>query len=314
MKVRALTCAACGARNHAGWRQCQRCRADLSPATSVPSGARRGVPVGLLAGGAALVALVTGLVLLSSGPKPAQSSSVATRGPGNPSLPTEADARRPGATGETGDEAMLTPVTPDDFARAGGAAYAQGRLDVALSAFQAAVEAHPGDAEARNNLGQVLVRQGQVADALPHFEAAVAADPDKWAFRFNLARARGQAGDWAGAVEDYRAAEGLFPDDHVTPFNLGKALQALGRHADAAQALERAVSLEPDEPSLLLPLAYSYEHLSRWPQALEAYRTFLDRRPDAADATAIRARVAQLERAPSSAGAAEPVAAAPPGA
>lgn len=312
MRPKSFTCPACGARNHAGWRQCQRCRADLSPVESAPAGARRGMPAGLLAGAAALVALVAGVVFFSSGG--GATPSAVSAGPSGRSLPDQTAAPRPAPAGDPVEETVLTPVTREDFARAGGAAYAQGRLDVALSAFQAAVEAHPADAEARNNLGQVLVRQGQVADAIPHLEAAVAADPGKWAFRFNLARARGQAGDWAGAVEDYRAAEQLFPDDHVTAFNLGKALQALGRHGDAAQALERAVSLAPDDPSLLLPLAFSYEHLGRSPQALEAYRTFLDRRPDAPDATAIRARMAHLEQLPASAGAAEPVADAPPGA
>lgn len=192
-------------------------------------------------------------------------------------------------------EAVLTPVTREDFASAGEAAYAQGHMDVALSAFEAAVAAFPGDPDAENNLGQLLARLGRGRDAIPHLERATATAPDKWTYRFNLARARGLAGDWDGAVADYRVAASMFPDDHVTLFNLGRALQKTGDHAGSVEPLERAVSLSPDEPSFLLTLAASYERLSRLPEAVQAYRTFLDRQPRAADAPAIRARIARLE-------------------
>jgi tetratricopeptide (TPR) repeat protein len=211
-------------------------------------------------------------------------------------------------------EVALTPVTREDFARAGEAAYARGQMGVALSAFEAAVAAFPADADARNNLGQLLVRIGRVTEALPHLEAAAAGDPGKWTFRFNLARARGLGGDWDGAVGDYRAAAIIFPDDHVTLYNLGRALQKVGQHAEAVQSLERAVSLDPSQPSCLLTLAASYEQLSRLPDAVRAYRAFLDRQPQAHDAPLIRARIARLEQVGVLEGAAQTPSAPSPGA
>ncbi len=192
-------------------------------------------------------------------------------------------------------EAVLTPVTREDFARAGEAAYAQGHMSVALSAFEAAVAAFPGDPDAENNLGQLLSRLGRSAEAVAHLERAASLVPDKWTYRFNLARAKGIGGDWDGAVAEYRVAATMFPDDHVTLYNLGRALQKAGDHAGSIEPLEKAVTLSPDEPSLLLTLAASYERLSRLPDAVQAYRTFLDRQPRAADAPAIRARIARLE-------------------
>ena len=190
----------------------------------------------------------------------------------------------------------MTPVTREDFARAGEAAYAQGNMTVALSAFEAAVAAFPGDPDAENNLGQLLVRIGRAKDALLHLQRAVDAAPDKWSYRFNLARARSMDEDWAGAVADYRAASQMFPDDHATLYNLGRALQKLGEHGDAIPALERAVTLQPDEPATLLTLASSYEKVSRLPDAIQAYREFLARDPQSRDAAAIRQRIARLEQ------------------
>jgi tetratricopeptide (TPR) repeat protein len=261
----------------------------------------------LAAGAAAVVVAV--IAWPSGSPLPA---SAGTRTPGaTPAIP----AAPPGATDRSA-EAARTPVTREDFARAGEAAYAQGQLDVALSAFEAAVAAFPGDGEARNNLGQLLVRLGRVPEALGHLEAAVAADGRKWAYRFNLARARGQGGDWAGAAADYRLASDLFPGDHVTLYNLGRALQRTGDEAGAAAALEQAVALAPEDPSFLLPLAASYEKLSRLPDAVQAYRQFLEREPGSSDAAAIRARIARLERVgmPDAGSEAEATAAPPPGA
>lgn len=224
----------------------------------------------------------------------------------------EAVFERPRATAPAA-EAVLTPVTREDFARAGETAYAQGQVSVALSAFESAVAAFPGDPEARNNLGQLLVRVGRVSEALPHLQAAAAADPAKWTFRFNLARARGMGGDWEGAVADYRAAAAIFPDDHVTLYNLGRALQRVGQHADAVAALERAAALDPTQSATLLALAASYEQLSRLPDAIQAYRDFLSREPQANDAPLIRAKIGRLEQVGVPDGAAQTTSAPAPG-
>ena len=282
-------CAGCGAKNRPEWRTCQRCRRDLrEPVTSAPARGRSGRAYLIVGSVTATAALV--LALSTSRP-----THVVDDGSNRPApAPAEAVFERPRPATPPA-EVVLTPVTREDFARAGETAYAQGQMGVALSAFEAAVASFPGDPDARNNLGQLLVRIGRVTEALPHLQAAAAADPGKWTYRFNLARARGLGGDWEGAVAEYRAAAQIFPDDHVTLYNLGRALQKVGDHAEAVASLERAVSLDPSQPSCLLTLAASYEHLSRLPDAVQAYRTFLDREPQAHDAPLIRARIGRLE-------------------
>jgi tetratricopeptide (TPR) repeat protein len=261
-----------------------------------------------LGGAVLLPVLVVAVTMAWPESLPREAAAVAAR------PQTEAAFEVPSTpAGRAPAEVALTPVTKEDFARAGASAYAQGNLAVALSAFETAVDQFPDDPDARNNLGQILVRFGRASEARPHLEAAASAVPDKWVFRFNLARAKGLVGDWAGAVADYGLAAQLFPDDHVTLYNLGRAQQKLGEHAAAAASLERAIELEPGDPSFLLTLAYSYEKLSRVPQALQAYRDYLARDPQSRQAETIRARIGQLQQVGATAPGAEVTALPSPG-
>ena len=301
-------CAACGAKNRADWRACQRCRRDLHVAPAAAPARRRGAWAWIAVAGATSVAALA--IALPSSRQVAGDTS-----PTSPPVARTAEATFDRAAASAPPvEVVLTPVTNEDFARAGESAYAQGQMGTALSAFESAVAAFPEDPDARNNLGQMLVRIGHVTEALPHLEAASAAQPDKWAFRFNLARARGLSGNWEGAVAEYEAAAQIFPDDQVTLYNLGRAQQKLGQHAQAVTSLERAVALDPSQPSQLLTLAASYEKLSRLPEAVQAYRDFLEREPRALDASAIRDRIGRLEQVGAADGSAVTTSSIPPGA
>ena len=303
-------CAGCGAKNRPDWRACQRCRRDLQPPAAAAASRSSGTSRTIALGAAVLLpALVVALTMVWPEPSPREAAAVAARPHAEAAfeIPSTPGGRAPA-------EATLTPVTKEDFARAGASAYAQGNLAVALSAFETSVEQFPDDPDARNNLGQILVRLGRASEAMPHLEAAAGALPDKWIFRFNLARAKGLVGDWAGAVANYGLAAQLFPDDHVTLYNLGRAQQKLGEHAAAAASLERAIALEPGDPSFLLTLAFSYEKLSRLPQALQAYRDYLARDPQSRQADTIRARIGQLQQVGAAAPGAEATAMPSPGA
>ena len=90
---------------------------------------------------------------------------------------------------------------------------AQGRLDEAIAAYRAAVEAEPRLAEAHHNLGVALRSRGDLGDALREFLIAVQLEPE--------------------LAEGHR--------------NVGVTLLQLGRAKDARRALERALSLAPED-------------------------------------------------------------------
>jgi tetratricopeptide (TPR) repeat protein len=165
----------------------------------------------------------------------------------------------------------------------GAAAYARGDVAGALAAYEAALAADPDDAEARNNLAQMLVRLGRAADALPHFDRVIDAHPERWAYRFNRGRAYATLERWPEAIADYEAAAAGFPDDYATFYNLGLAHARMNAHAPAAQAFERAVTLAPGESSFLISLGTEYIALDRLAEARTVFEQYLREQPEGAE-------------------------------
>jgi Flp pilus assembly protein TadD len=259
-----LLCPDCGAKNHPGWRRCQRCRADLvgplGPSVPVADAAAGGEPGRSSVPWLSAVALVAiaAVVWVALPDRAARTEAPVVQAAGF--VPAAGPAPAATVVAPASDQGV--PV-PGYAGRRGIASYRDGDLDGAIADFEEAVAASPQDAESLNNLGQVFVRQGRISEALPLFDRAITLSPDKWAFRFNRARARGLVNDWPGAVEGYREADRAFPDDHVTLFNLGLALRRTGQHAEAASVLERVVSQGSPEASWFLPLGQTYEATSR---------------------------------------------------
>jgi len=291
-------CGACGAKNRAGWRKCQRCRLPL-PADvpskaideAVPKPSHAAVIVPIVA--VVAIVAVAGTLLM----RPSRRATNAASFEKAAARPDATSPPKPTVIRSAEDETVpaSTPVTAGDFARRGAGSFRGGDFGTALEAFEAAAARHPDDPDALNNLGQTLVRLDRAGDAIPRFALAVQLAPEKWAYRFNLARARGLTGDWAGAVEDYRVADRLFPDDHATLFNLALALRRAGRAAEAMPVLEKVMALAPDDPSFVLTTARAYDELDRRADAAATYRKFLSHSAAGPDAEAARGRLTALE-------------------
>lgn len=191
--------------------------------------------------------------------------------------------------------ALPSETAPDSSHRA-RAAYQNGDVPGALGDYQRAVDVNPDDADALNNLGQLLVRSGRAAESIARFDRAIALAGDVWAYHFNRARAYGQLGQWGPAIEGYREALRLFPEDYATQFNLAKALQATGDLPGAIQAFERAIALAPGQADFHLSHGLALEAAQRPSEAATAYARFLELAPDAADAGKVKARIAALRR------------------
>jgi Flp pilus assembly protein TadD len=68
----------------------------------------------------------------------------------------------------------------------------QGKFSEATSQLSEALRLEPGNAEAHNNLGLVLLMAGQPEKSLPHFSAALRLKPNFAAASENLKRAQRQ--------------------------------------------------------------------------------------------------------------------------
>jgi tetratricopeptide (TPR) repeat protein len=287
-------CPKCGQRLRAGWLRCPRCR-ELLPDTSAPAakaGPREPQRWRVVAAASAVVvgAGILGL-MLSARSTPPQNSAAQTASVGR------LDANRPKNEPKPAAPAVRAQVESAESRRAGYAAYSMGNLTSARAKFQAAVDANPSDPEARNNLGQVLVRQDRAADALPHFDEAVRLDPQKWAYRFNRGRAYGLVDRWPDAVTEYRVAAQLFPEDYATRFNLGLALMRMKQYPEAVTELEEAVKLAPSEPSFLISLGTAYVAGDKPDRAKTVFEQFLELAPDDPDASRVKALIGALDAA-----------------
>jgi Flp pilus assembly protein TadD len=293
----AIVCDSCGGKIKEGRTTCPRCGGASVSAETAPgqpgtkSSWFRGGPV-LLAGAAlSVIAMLVLVSFLRQPVAPVTSVPLQTQQTASPE-PAASLSDRVAAP-----PILLTePRTSADSSRAASAAYAQGNFALALEQFERAVSQQPDDAQALNNLGQVLVRVGRTREALPLFIRAIELTPSEWAPRFNLAHAYGVLGDWARAIPEYKRAAELFPGDYVTHYNLGLAHHKAGQEEAAVGEFQRAIALAPSEPSFLLSLGISYEALKRPGDAAQAYEDYLALAPTAPDAAKIKTRIEALRK------------------
>jgi tetratricopeptide (TPR) repeat protein len=184
-----------------------------------------------------------------------------------------------------------------DAKRDAAVAYARGDYGTALTQLEAAVASSPNDAEARNNLGQLLVRLGRAAESVAHFDEAVRLDGQRWAYRFNRARAYGLVNRWPEAIADYRVAVTLFPGDHATLYNLGLALMRVRDYPAAVVALEEAVAAAPEQHDFLITLGTAYVGTEQSDRARATFERFLELAPEDAEAPRVRALLEALSAA-----------------
>jgi tetratricopeptide (TPR) repeat protein len=277
----AISCAACGAKVREDRVRCLRCGQPLVAAETA-QGHRSASLSKLLAASAAVgVVALTGVVLLRPDAPPAAVSG-------------EAQASAPERTRRN---ASVVPrvVASLDARRPGEAAYHAGRIPEAVGHFREAVAADPGDPEALNNLGQVLVRSGQPREAIAYFDRAIAIVPDRWAFRFNRAKALGDLQEWTNAVAGYRDALHIFPTDYITQFNLAKALQRSGDLRGAIEGFERAIQLAPGQADFHLSHGLALEAASRLRDAAAAYHRYIELSDNATEVEQVKARIALIE-------------------
>ena len=193
-----------------------------------------------------------------------------------------------------GDAQPPDDVTSADFSRSGLAAFNGGDLASAEAKLKAAVEADGQNAEALNNLGQVLVKAGKASEAIAYFDRAIAIADGMWAYRFNRARAYSEMRDWEKAIAGYNDAVRLFPGDYVTHFNLAKAREASGDLPGAVESYAKAAELAPGQGEFQLWYGRALDRSGRQQDAVAAYRRFLELEPDAPQAEKVKARLAQL--------------------
>jgi superkiller protein 3 len=121
----------------------------------------------------------------------------------------------------------------------------QGHYMLGLSAWKTGDHERAEAAQARTNLGRVLLERGRAQEALPHIEKAVDMAPESHEVWRVLGNIKSELRRGEEALEAYRMAMVLNERDAWSMNNYGLVLIQLGRYEEALPPLARAVELSP---------------------------------------------------------------------
>ena len=148
----------------------------------------------------------------------------------------------------------LAVTSNNDIAHHNFALYlvGRGRIDEAISHYEAALKIRSGAEEARynltsslvhNNLGAALVRKGRTDDAIAHYRKAIELRPDYADAHFNLGAVLLENGQLDEAIAEWQTTLSIHPDDVDAHATLADALVQKHRISDALSHYQAAVQL-----------------------------------------------------------------------
>jgi protein O-mannosyl-transferase len=159
----------------------------------------------------------------------------------------------------------------------------RGRDSEVLKHLNAAIRLKPDSAEAKDELGQVLMTQGKIADATAAFQAAMRLKPDFGRAHIDLAFALLAQGRRAEAEQRFREALHWLPDSAETHVAFGTLLMEDGKFDEALAHLAEGVRLRPDLPEAHRKLGQLLIAQGKNQDAIACLNNALQIKPDSAE-------------------------------
>ncbi|OCQ98171.1 hypothetical protein BCR12_09085 [Limnothrix sp. P13C2] len=128
----------------------------------------------------------------------------------------------------------------------GNLSLAANYLDIAVGAYDQAVEIEPSFYEAWNNRGIALLKLERYEAAIGSYNRAVKIKPDYHDAWNNRGNALGRLERYEEAIASYQEALTIKPDFYEAWNNMGWALGNLGRYEAAVASYDRALAIKPD--------------------------------------------------------------------
>ena len=175
-------------------------------------------------------------------------------------------------------QVLQLAIDPEDYRSA--AADAQQAI---ISALGLPARLDPGDAIARNNLGNTLYELGLYRKAEAAYREALRLEPGDAVVHHNLGNTLYELGLYNEAEAAYREALRLEPGDAVVHHNLGNTLAFMSRYDQAEAAYREGLRLDPGNAALFCGLGYALAGLGRYDEVEAAYREAQRRNPGDAD-------------------------------
>src|SRR5690242_11581699 len=155
----------------------------------------------------------------------------------------------------------------------------EGRFDLALRAFQAAVASDPRNAEALANLGISLANLGRTDEAQKYLTESLQLDDSSAIAHFSLGVVYDRKGEDTSAIMQYRSAIEHEPNDVQAAVYLADAIMRTGSPHEAARWYRQALSLESGSTRISLSLAFALIKAAEYGDARKVLETALSQQP-----------------------------------
>ena len=175
-------------------------------------------------------------------------------------------------------------VDDHSFVRAAHESLSAGDLDAATRFSRKALKLNPKNAQALNQLGNILLKKGMPEEARTHFAEAIQYQPDYAAAYINLGLALRSLGKREQAVAHFRKAIEINPQEALAHNSLAVALSQLGKPDEAIEHYRKAVEINPEQHLFRYSWANALMSLGRLDQATEQFRRVLEINPEYAPA------------------------------
>jgi tetratricopeptide (TPR) repeat protein len=168
---------------------------------------------------------------------------------------------------------LVLPVAWLGFAQARGG-------PLPLERDRLIVAAVPRSAEARNNLGGLLLVRGEIGEAIDELQEALRLDPRHAGAHSNLGVALARRGRLTEAIDHYREALRLDPHQMQAYSNLGNALLQQGQVHEAIAQFDVGLSIDPGDPQARTNRAGALLREGRIDEAIADLEEVLRLKPD----------------------------------
>jgi serine/threonine-protein kinase len=163
-----------------------------------------------------------------------------------------------------------------------GVAFEQlGRLDDAIASYDRAIELDPKEAPLHLDLGNALLKKGELDDAIGCYRECVELDPKYVKGWVVLCRALSQNGEWEESITCARKAVELEPQS-AQKVELAAALFSAGRVEEAIACVRKALEADPNAANTHHSLGAIMVQSKRLKEALPSYRKAVELAPDRA--------------------------------
>lgn len=154
-----------------------------------------------------------------------------------------------------------------------------GRPAEGMSCYQRSLEINPNYEDALNNMGFVLAGMKRHTEAIPYYERALRLKPHHVEVNNNLGNALSELGRIPEAMEHYQIALSQKPDHADAHNNLGIALAMQGRLTEAMPHFRDAIRYKKDYASAHSNLGNALAAEQKWDEAIAEYEQCLRLNP-----------------------------------